>query len=134
MSSQNKVRHRNNCINHVLRVWEQETISNCEGTTFEKNSLRSLKTKSRLIEPTIWIGKEGVSQQLIQHVQSQLKGRELVKLKLQKSALTNSETESIAKEISAATDSTLIDVMGHTFALYKKKSESVNTISQDSAR
>jgi RNA-binding protein len=115
-------------------VWKQEAISNCEGTTFEKNSLRSLKTKSRLIEPTIWIGKEGVSQQLIQHVQSQLKGRELVKLKLQKSALTNSETESIAKEISAATDSTLIDVMGHTFALYKKKSESVNTISQDSAR
>jgi RNA-binding protein YhbY len=67
-------------------------------------------------------------------VQSQLKARELVKLKLQKSALTNSETEGIANEISTATDSTLIDVMGHTFTLYKKKSESAKLVSQDSAR
>jgi RNA-binding protein len=74
-----------------------------------------------VIEPTIWIGKEGPSQKLIQHVQKQLDARELVKLKLQKSALTNSETENIAERISKATESVLIDVMGHTFTVYKKK-------------
>jgi RNA-binding protein len=115
-------------------VWKQEAISNCEGTTFEKNSLRRLKAKSRVIEPTIWIGKEGVSHQLIQHVQQQLKARELVKLKLQKSALTNSETENIAGKISDATGSILVDVMGHTFTLYKKKSESAKTVKQGSTR
>jgi RNA-binding protein len=110
------------------RVWKQEAISNCEGTTFEKNRLRRLKTESRVIEPTIWIGKEGLSQQLIQHVQNQLKARELVKVKLQKSALTDSETESVAKKTSGATGSIIVDVIGHTFTLYKKKSESGRTI------
>ena len=105
-------------------MWLQEEISNCEGTTFEKNRSRELKAKSKVTEPTIWIGKEGPSQMLIQQVRVQLGLRELVKLKLQKSALTRSETENMAEKISKATDSTLIDIIGHTFTLYKKKSES----------
>ena len=60
-------------------------------------------------------------------MQKQLDARELVKLKLQKSALT-SEMEKIAREISDATESVLVDVMGHTFTLYKKKSESAKTV------
>ena len=60
-------------------------------------------------------------------MQKQLDARELVKLKLQKSALT-SETEKVAREISDATESVLVDVMGHTFTLYKKKSESAKTV------
>jgi RNA-binding protein len=118
----------------VPTVWKQETISNCEGTTFEKNRTKRLKTKSRVIEPTIWIGKEGLSQELVQHIENQLRVRELVKLKLQKSFLTNSETDSVAEKIAASTGSTLVDVMGHTFTLYKKKSESAKTIKQGSAR
>jgi len=105
-------------------VWTKEKISNCEGATFEKNRLRGLKARSRVTEPTIWIGKEGPSQMLIQQVKVQLGSRELVKLKLQKSALTGSETENMAETISKATNSTLIDIIGHTFTLYKKKSES----------
>jgi len=118
----------------VLRVWKQETISNCEGTTFEKNNMRRLKTKSRAIEPTIWIGKEGLSQELVQHIENQLSARELVKLKLQKSVLTNSETDSVAEKLAASTGSTLVEVIGHTFTLYKRKSESAKTIKQGPAR
>jgi len=66
-------------------------------------------------------------------VQKQLDARELVKLKLQKSALT-SEMEKIAREISDATESVLVDVMGHTFTLYKKKSESAKTVRQVSTK
>jgi RNA-binding protein len=110
----------------LLKLWTQEAISNCEGTTFEKTRLK-LIARARVIEPTIWIGKEGPSQTLIHHVQNQLNARELVKLKLQKAALANSETENIAKEISKETQSILIDVMGHTFTLYKKKSKSTET-------
>jgi RNA-binding protein len=115
------------------RVWKQETISNCEGTTIE-NRLRRLKARSRLIEATIWIGKEGTSQKQIEHVQKQLNTRELVKLKLQKSALSNSETEEIAEEMSEATGSALVDVMGHTFTLYKKKTRSKEITKQSPRR
>jgi len=114
-------------------VWKQEAISNCEGTTFEKNGLRRLKAKSRVIEPTIWIGRGGISQQQIQHVQKQLDSHELVKLKLQKSALS-SETTNIAEKISDATGSILVDIMGHTFTLYKKKREDTKAPRQGSTR
>jgi RNA-binding protein len=114
-------------------VWKEEAISNCEGTTFEKRVTR-LRAKSRVIEPTIWIGKEGISTRLIQHVENQLKSRELVKVKLQKSALVTTETSSIAERIAAATGSALVDVIGHTFTLYKKKRESAKTMREVSPR
>lgn len=120
MSSENKIRNWNNCINYLLRVWKQEAISNSEGATFEKNLMKRLRAKSRATEPTIWIGKEGPSQELVQQVTNQLRARELVKLKLQKSVLTKSKTVDIAEEIARSTDSSLVDVMGHTFTLYKK--------------
>jgi len=55
-------------------------------------------------------------------VQKQLETRELIKLKLQRSALS-SDTTKIAETISGATGSILVDVMGHTFTLYKKNHE-----------
>jgi RNA-binding protein YhbY len=58
---------------------------------------------------------------LVKHVRDQLRSRELVKLKLQKSALEKSATVRLAQNIAASTGSTLVDVMGHTFTLYKKR-------------
>ena len=57
----------------------------------------------------------------MKHVANQLKGRELVKLKLQKSALTETETSRVAEKVAASTGSTLIEVMGHTFTLHKRR-------------
>lgn len=133
MPSENKTRNGNNCVNYMFGVWREEAISNSEGTTFEKRRLRRLQTKSRVTEPTIWIGKEGASEQLVGHVLDQLKSRELVKLKLQRSALAKSETVALAEKIAASTGSTLVDVMGHTFTLYKKR-ESTKTMRERSIR
>lgn len=101
-------------------MWEEEAIPNSEGETLEKSRLRRLRSKSRATSPTIWVGKEGASKDLVNQVENQLRTRELVKLKLQRSALANSETIKVAEEIAASTGSTLIDVIGHTFSLYKK--------------
>lgn len=57
---------------------------------------------------------------MLKQVSAQLKARELVKLKLQKSALAETETRFVAEKVAAATRSVLIDVMGHTFTLYKR--------------
>ena len=129
MSSSNPVRVRDNGNNYLLRVWNQETLSNCEGTSFQVTRLRRLRARSRETDPTIWIGKEGATEQLVQQVENQLRARELVKLKLQKSALTKSETREIAEKLAASTKSTLIDVIGHTFTLYQKRPvvKSMNT-------
>jgi RNA-binding protein len=101
-------------------MWEQEAISHCERETLENSRLRKLKTRSRATKPTVWIGKEGASEDLVRQVENQLRTRELVKLKLQRSTLAKFETFEVAEEIAASTGSTLVDVIGHTFTLYKK--------------
>lgn len=82
--------------------------------------MRRLQSKSRETDPTIWVGKEGVSKELLKHVANQLKTRELVKVKVQKSALAETETELVANRVASSTGSTLVEVMGHTFTLYKR--------------
>lgn len=57
----------------------------------------------------------------MKQVASQLKTRELVKVKVHKSALTETETAAVAEGVAASTGSTLVEVMGHTFTLYKRK-------------
>jgi putative YhbY family RNA-binding protein len=72
----------------------------------------------------VWIGKEGPSDDLAKHVLAQLKSRELVKLKVHKSALTATETSAVAERVAALTGSTLVEVIGHTFTLFKRREPS----------
>jgi RNA-binding protein len=102
-------------------LWSEETIPHSEGTTFEKKKLRQLQLKSRHLDATIWIGKDGASEELLKQVINQLKARELVKLKVHKSALATIETTQLAEKIAESTDATLIEVMGHTLTLYKRR-------------
>jgi RNA-binding protein len=78
------------------------------------------------MDATVWIGKQGSTDQLLTQIASQLKTRELVKLKVHKSALEDTDTDVLAARIAASTKSTLVDVMGHTFTLYKKKERAKN--------
>ena len=70
-------------------------------------------------KPTIWIGKEGASSQILNEIARQLERREMVKVKVLKSAIKEEETGKIASRIAEQTESTLIDVRGHTIILYK---------------
>lgn len=62
----------------------------------------------------------------MKHVASQLKIRELVKIKVHKSALAETETANVAEKVAASTGSTLVEVMGHTFTLYKRKEANIH--------
>lgn len=57
----------------------------------------------------------------MKQVINQLKARDLVKVKIQKSALGETEAGSVAEKVAASTGSTLVEVMGHTFTLYKRQ-------------
>ena len=121
MPCKDAVRVRDNGVNYLPGVWREEKIPNSEGAAFEKRKLRRLQAKSRRADPTIWIGKDGATMELLKQVESQLKARELVKVKAHKSALAEAETADLAERIAASTRSTLVEVMGHTFTLYKQR-------------
>lgn len=121
LSSQDEIGTWDNGLNYLPGLRNKEEIPNSEGATFEKKRLRRLQSRSRKMDPTIWIGKEGASEALMKQVVNQLKSRELVKLKIQKSALSETGTTDLAERVVASTGSTLVEVMGHTFTVYKRK-------------
>ncbi len=71
--------------------------------------------------PTVHVGKEGATAQIIKEVSKQLDTREMIKAKILKSALKDEEAKNIAAKIAEQTESQLIEVRGHTFLLYKRK-------------
>lgn len=72
-------------------------------------------------KPTIWVGKGQVSQGVIKEIEKQLEKREIVKVKILKSALQEAKADEIALAISRQTEAELVEVVGHTFILYKRR-------------
>ena len=82
---------------------------------------RRIKRELGAEKPTVWVGKEGATTQIINEVSKQLNKREKIKAKILKTALKDEEAKTIATKIAQQTDSQLIEVRGHTFLLYKRK-------------
>jgi len=81
------------------------------------------RIKRRLGEerPTIWIGKNGASQESLKEIEKQLEKKQMVKIKILKSALEEDEAKEIASRIAEQTEASLVEVRGHTFMLYKRR-------------
>lgn len=81
----------------------------------------NIKQGIRAEKATVWVGKDGSTEQIINEIRRQLDQREIVKAKIQQTALKDAETKQLAAKIAEQTDSNLIDVRGHTFVLYRPK-------------
>ena len=84
---------------------------------------RRIKQKLGAEKPTVRIGKEGATAQIVSEISKQLDKREMIKAKILKTALQNEEAKSIASKVADQTESQLIEVRGHTFLLYKRKNK-----------
>ncbi len=82
---------------------------------------RRLKREFSAQQPTVWVGKEGASKQVINEICRQLEQKEAVKAKIHQTALIEQETKHLVTDIAAQTNATLVDLRGHTFILYKKR-------------
>ncbi|MCW4015349.1 MAG: YhbY family RNA-binding protein [Candidatus Bathyarchaeota archaeon] len=82
---------------------------------------RRIKTALRTEKPTVNVGKEGATTQIISEVNKQLDAREMLKVKILKTALHETEAKDIATIIAQQTESELVEVRGHTFLLFKSK-------------
>ena len=82
---------------------------------------RRIKSALSAEKPTVHIGKEGITAQLIAEIAKQLDAREIIKVKILKTILQEKETKTLAAQIANHTESELVDVRGHTFLLFKHK-------------
>ncbi|MFP3984820.1 MAG: YhbY family RNA-binding protein [Candidatus Bathyarchaeia archaeon] len=82
---------------------------------------RRIKHKLSSERPTIWIGKKGATQEVIDEIDNQLERTEIVKIRILRTALEEDNVEAIASRIAQQTKSTLFEVRGHTLIIYRKK-------------
>ncbi|MCS7096245.1 MAG: YhbY family RNA-binding protein [Nitrososphaerota archaeon] len=82
---------------------------------------RRIKREFMTEKPTIWIGKNRISHDVIEEIKKQLDKREIVKIKVLKTALGEVKTDEIASAISKETEAALVEVRGHTIVLYKRQ-------------
>lgn len=74
-------------------------------------------------KPTVWIGKNGITGDVLAEISKQLEKTGMVKVKILKAALGKTPAKLMAYNIASQTGATLIDTRGHTFILYKGKTE-----------
>jgi RNA-binding protein len=81
---------------------------------------RVLKARAMAERPLVWIGKNGLTDEIISQVDSFLKKRKLVKIKLLNSYVETHDRKAAAKELSERTNSKIIDQTGFVVALYRR--------------
>ncbi|WP_353894320.1 ribosome assembly RNA-binding protein YhbY [Proteinivorax hydrogeniformans] len=80
-----------------------------------------LRSKANTIDPILQIGKNEISENLIEQINDALEARELIKVKVLKNCL--SDKKDIAEQISKATDSHIVQILGSIITLYKESKE-----------
>ena len=81
--------------------------------------LKELKVQSHTLEPTVMVGKAGITEQTIAEIKAQLKKKRLIKVKLLRSA--REEMQQQARTLAAQTESTLVRQVGGIIVLYKER-------------
>ncbi len=107
-----------------LRQANKDNAEAEEGETETMNELtagkkRFVKRKLRDERPTVKIGKNGVSEEVLQEIKKQLGKNKMVKVKILKTALSGDETKQMSSKIAEQTEASLVEARGHTFMLYK---------------
>jgi RNA-binding protein len=72
--------------------------------------------------PTIWVGKEGLTPQLATEIEKQLQRNKMVKVKILPAALQGEVTaQAIGAKAAKQTNAALVEVRGHVFILFRKR-------------
>lgn len=72
--------------------------------------------------PTIWVGKDGLTAQSLGEIEKQLQKNKMVKVRILPAALVELNTaEAIATKAAKETESALVEVRGHVFILFRKR-------------
>jgi RNA-binding protein len=81
---------------------------------------RHVRYKLKDENPTIWIGKEGLTSQLSKEIDKQLDKNKMIKVRILKTALQLENAKTVAEKAAEQTSAALVDVRGHTFILYRR--------------
>ncbi len=80
-----------------------------------------LKSLAMELEPTVYIGKNEITENVLREIDTYLAAHELVKVKLQESVIIN--PKDAANEIAQKIDAEYVQAIGRKFVLYKESKD-----------
>lgn len=87
---------------------------------------RFLRGLGHGLNPFVMVGKHHLNEEVIKATNEALETHELIKVRIQEGCLTDRKT--VAAELSAETGSTVVQILGHTFLLYRPSENKVITL------
>jgi RNA-binding protein len=105
----------------VLSIWRNDSINafSFEMKGFQKAYLRAL---GKTLEPTVIVGKGGLTPEVMGEVHRAFERQELIKVKFTSFKLKD-EKDEMAESIALQTDSFMAGMVGHTALFYKQAVE-----------
>jgi RNA-binding protein len=85
----------------------------------DKEKLYQLKNEATKIKPIINIGKNGITDSVLEEIKKQVKANRLIKVKMLKTSAEGEDIKTSAAKLAEATKTTLVDVRGSTVVLYR---------------
>ncbi len=85
------------------------------------NQRSYLKKLGHSLNPTVFLGKGGLTENIEKELDRGLECRELIKVKLQEGC--NLEVKTLANEMAEKLDAEFVQAMGRKFILYRRSSE-----------
>jgi len=79
----------------------------------------TLKKESANLTPLMSVGKNGMSDSVIEELKKQLKAKKLVKVRIHRNSGESDDMKAAAAELAEKCDAFVIDVRGRTVTLYK---------------
>jgi len=80
--------------------------------------IRKLKALAQRLEPVVYVGKAGVTDELLSSVEQALNDHELIKIKF---TAFKDTRKPLAEEIATRTHSELVWIVGHVAVLYREQ-------------
>jgi RNA-binding protein len=71
-------------------------------------------------KPTIWVGKDGLTLEVSSEIEKQLTKNKMVKVRILPTALQTETANAIASKAAEQSGSSLVEVRGHVFILYRR--------------
>lgn len=85
----------------------------------DKEKIYQLRKEATNIKPIINIGKNGLTEPVLEELKKQIKATRLVKVKMLKTSAEGEDIKASAEKLAEATKTSLIDVRGSTVVLYR---------------
>jgi RNA-binding protein len=96
-----------------------------------KQKLIELRQKSKALDPVVRVGKNGLSDGLVEQVRKALQRRRLIKVKMLQSFAEENDARGAAEELARKTGAEIISVVGFNVTLYSEKPTSTAPVNAE---